>query len=285
VPEKLEPVTRFFLLLLAGGHEVAGGLKITPFRRHERNFVTRSTGSGTYQRNVAHPLDLASHRSGQLVHDQTTPANRHDSPMKMKLIPSAPSTRGTSVTTTLITALLALGSIAVQAAAVPLLLDDYSDPTRNKNGIERLLIDDKAAGSKSHATQKCENGVLAVKGDLVPGRGVPAFISQVSLLSADGKPKDLTGYQGVRLRVKVTKGILYVQVGSSEIDNFDYHTGAPIAGKRGEFQEVRIPFKEMKRAWSAQTVLNLKSITSVNLVSFATATDAFAYEVDEIGFY
>jgi len=41
----------------------------------------------------------------------------------------------------------------------------------------------------------------------------------------------------------------------------------------------------MKRAWSEQTVLNLKSITSVNLVSFGLAKDAFAYEVDEIGFY
>jgi len=205
--------------------------------------------------------------------------------MKMNLIPSSSTTRRKPLATTLITALFALGSIAVQAAATPMLLDDYSDPTRNKNGVERLLIDDKAAGSKSQATQKCENGVLSVKGDLVPGRGVPAFISEVSLLSADGKPKDLTGYQGVRLRVKVTKGILCVQVSSSEIANFDYHTGAPIAGKRGEFQEVRIPFKEMKRAWSEQTVLNLKSITSVNLVSFGIAKDAFAYEVDEIGFY
>ncbi len=43
--------------------------------------------------------------------------------------------------------------------------------------------------------------------------------------------------------------------------------------------------KEMKRAWSEQIVLNLKSITSVNLVSFGLAKDAFAYEVDEIGFY
>ena len=205
--------------------------------------------------------------------------------MKIKLIPSSPTTRSAQVATSLITALLALGSIAAQAAAAPMLLDDYSDPTRNKNGVQRLLIDDKTAGSKSQATQKCENGVLSVKGDLVPGRGVPAFISQVSLLSTDGKPKDLTGYQGVRLRVKVTKGILCVQVGSSEINNFDYHTGAPIAGKRGEFQEVRIPFKEMKRAWSEQTTLNLKSITSVNLVSFGVAKDAFAYEVDEIGFY
>ena len=203
----------------------------------------------------------------------------------MKLIPPFPTTLRKPLATTLITALLALGSSAVLAAATPMLLDDYSDPTRNKNGVERLRIYDKAVGSKSQATQKCENGVLTVKGDLVPGRGVPAFISEVSLLSADGKPKDLTGYQGVRLRVKVTKGILCVQVSSSKIANFDYHTGAPIAGKRGEFQEVRIPFKEMKRAWSDQTVLNLKSVTSVNLVSFGLAKDAFAYEVDEIGFY
>jgi hypothetical protein len=205
--------------------------------------------------------------------------------MKIKLIPSAPITRRKPATLALITALFALGSMAAQAAATPWLLDDYSDPKRNKNGVERLLVDDKTVGSQSHATQKCVNGVLTVTGDLVPGRGVPAFVSQVSLLSADGKPKDLTGYQGVRLRVKVTKGILCVQVGSAEIANFDYHTSAPIAGKRGEFQEVRIPFKEMKRAWSEQTVLNLKSVTSVNLVSFAIAKDAFAYEVDEIGFY
>lgn len=205
--------------------------------------------------------------------------------MNMKLIPSSQIIWRKLVSTALVTALVALGPIVIQAAAAPMLLEDYSDATRNKNGIERLLIDDKSAGSKSQATQKCEGGVLSVEGELVPGRGVPAFISQVSPLAADGKPKDLTDYQGIRLRVKVTKGILCVQVGSSKIDNFDYHTSAPITGKRGEFQEVRIPFKEMKRAWSEQTVLDLKTITSVNLVSFGLAKDSFAYEVDEIGFY
>ena len=200
------------------------------------------------------------------------------------ILPAVSISCRNTVTTAMITTLIALGSFASQAAA-PLLLDDYSDPKRNKNGVERLLIDDKGAGSSSHATQKCEDGVLTVKGDLVPGRGVPAFISQASLLSAEGKAKDLTGYTGVRLRVKVTKGILCVQVSSSEITNYDYHTSAPITGKRGEFQEVRIPFKDMKRSWSEQIALNLKSITSVNLVSFSLAKDAFAYEVDEIGFY
>ena len=165
------------------------------------------------------------------------------------------------------------------------MLDDYSDAKRNRNGAERLLIDDQSAGSQSRATVKCADGVLSVHGDLVPGRGVPAFISAVSLLSEEGKPKDMTDYQGVRLRVKVLKGTLCVQVATSTVTNFDYHASAPIAGKGGDFQEVRIPFKAMKRAWSEQTALNLETVTSVNLVSFGLARDAFAYEVDEIGFY
>ena len=73
-----------------------------------------------------------------------------------------------------------------RAATAPALLDDFSDSRHNANGIDRLLFDDKGAGSQSHATQKCENGILKVEGELVPGRGVPAFISVVSLLSPDG---------------------------------------------------------------------------------------------------
>lgn len=176
-------------------------------------------------------------------------------------------------------------STSAQAAATPLLLDDYSEAKRNKYGAERLLIDDKAAGSQSRATVICEDGVLSVNGDLVPGRGVPAFISAVSLLSAEGKPKDMTGYEGVRLRVKVIKGVLSVQVATSTITNFDYHASAPIVGNGGDFQQVWIPFKDMKRAWSEQTALNLKTVTSVNLVSFGSSRAAFAYQVDEIGFY
>jgi hypothetical protein len=176
-------------------------------------------------------------------------------------------------------------STSAQQTAAPLLLDDYSDAHRNKNGAQRLLLDDRTAGSNSRATEKCEGGVLSVGGELVPGRGAPAFISQVSLLSAEGKPKDMAGFNGVWLRVKAIKGPLSVQVATSTITNFDYHTSAPIPGKGGEFQKVRIPFKAMKRAWSEQTALNLNNVTSINLVSFGLARVTFAYEVDEIGFY
>lgn len=182
-------------------------------------------------------------------------------------------------------ALLAAGLVQGVWAAAPALLDDYSDARRNRHGLERLQIDDKALGGTSSATAKVENGVLLVKGELAPGRGVPAFVSQVSLLAEGGKPKDLSAFEGVRLRAKVLKGILAVQVSSTEVTNFDYHVSAPMAGTKGQFQEVRIPFKDLRRSWSPQTVLNLKTITSISLVSFGMARDAFAYEVDEIGFY
>jgi len=203
----------------------------------------------------------------------------------MNLFSSSSLSLRLPVATSLLIALCTFGLAAAHAATTPALLDDFSDAKHNSNGVDRLLIDDKGAGSQSHATLKCDNGILAVEGELVPGRGVPAFMSLVSLLSPDGKPHDLTGFEGVRLRVKATKGILTVQVSSTEVQNFDYHTSAPVVGKRGEFTEVRMPFKDMKRGWSEQTPLNLKSITSINLVSFGLAKDAFAYEVDEIGFY
>ena len=169
-------------------------------------------------------------------------------------------------------------------AAAPALVDDFSNATQTSRGAGRLLIDDAGAGSKSRATQRCENGVLLVQGELVPGRGAPAFISIPHLLTPDAKPEDVSAYTGVRLRVKVTTGTLTVQVGSTDVDNFDFHS-APVVAQRGEFVEVRVPFTDMKRAWSAQTPLNTKVVNGVNLVAFGMAPGKFAYEVDEIGFY
>lgn len=164
------------------------------------------------------------------------------------------------------------------------LVDDFSNAAQTVRGASRLVIDDANAGSKSHATERCENGVLIVSGELTPGRGAPAFISIPLLLTADAKPQDVSAYAGVRLRVKVTQGLLTAQVSTADVDNFDYHS-APVVAKRGEFTEVRVPFADMKRAWSAQTSLNAKLVTSVNLVVFGMAPGKFAYEVDEIGFY
>lgn len=190
-----------------------------------------------------------------------------------------------TVTATIVGAVIfsVFSSALSRGADAARLVDDFSDAQRH--GADRLLVTDKDLGSQSQATQNVENGVLTVQGELAPGRGVPAFISIPLGLTSDFAPQDMSAYAGVRLRVKVKKGALTVQVASADIQNFDYHTSAPLAVKGGEFQEVRVPFKDLKRGWSEQTPLNAKAITSVNLVAFGLAKDTFAYEVDEIGFY
>ena len=179
--------------------------------------------------------------------------------------------------------LLAAGSPA-QGAAAPALVDDFSNPAQTARGAGRLLFTDKDAGSQSQATQRCAAGMLIAQGELKPGRGAPAFISIPLLLSPVAQPEDVGAYTGVRLRVRLTQGTLTVQVASADVDNYDYHS-APVVAKRGEYAEVRVPFADLKRAWSTQTPLNVKVVTSVNLVAFAMAPGAFAFEVDEIGFY
>ncbi|MCF3648945.1 CIA30 family protein [Synoicihabitans lomoniglobus] len=174
---------------------------------------------------------------------------------------------------------------AADAPAAPALLDNFSHAEHTPSGAGRMIITDKEMGGKSQADLACVDGVLKVEGKLVPGRGMPAFVSVPLLLTPDAQVQDVSAYKGVRLRVKVKRGMLSVQVASAEVVNFDYHASAPIAGKPGDFQEVRIPFADMKRAWSEQIPLDPRTVTSVNLVAIGMAPDAFGYEVDEIGFY
>lgn len=177
------------------------------------------------------------------------------------------------------------GAAADPVPTVPALLDDCSDPEQPGAAAGRFMVTDESLGSHSSATHACSDGVLTVKGELVPGRGVPAFVSLAWPLSADNRPHDASAFEGVRVRLKVLRGAVAVQVASSVIDNFDYHTSAPLTPGSRDFVEVRVPFRDLRRAWSPPTELDLATITSVNLVAFGMAPASFSYEVDEIGFY
>jgi hypothetical protein len=171
------------------------------------------------------------------------------------------------------------------AESTPAIVDDFSHAEHMTNAMPRMLITDKDAGGQSHATQTFSDGIASVQGKLAPGRGAPGFVSIPLILAPDGSPTDASNYTGVRLRVKVKKGSLMVQIATSEIVNFDYHTSAPITRDPNEFKEVRISFASMNRAWSPPQKLNLKTVTSINLVSAGMAPDTIDYEIDEIAFY
>ena len=175
-------------------------------------------------------------------------------------------------------------NFAIAGAIVPT-VDDFNDPNKNSLGIDRLFINDTSAGGQTKTRHSVEGGVLSVKGEIVPPRGQPGWASTVLLLDPNGLPKDASAYQGIRLLVRVNKGNLSVSANSSEIVNFDYHAASIIRQSDGKFHEVKIPFAKMKRAWSEQTPLNTKTLTSLSLVAFGLQKESFNFEVDEVSFY
>ena len=130
-----------------------------------------------------------------------------------------------------------------------------------------------------------DEGVLSAKGEIVPPRGQPGWASAVLLLDPQGLPQDASAFEGIRLLVRVNKGNLSVSANSSEITNFDFHAALVTRQSDDEFHEVKIPFSQMKRAWSEQTPLNTKTLTSLSLVAFGMQKGNFDFEIDEISFY
>jgi hypothetical protein len=179
---------------------------------------------------------------------------------------------------------MAFSPATVSADEFPSVLDDFTDSARSSSGIDRVVVTDSSAGGSSQLRQKFANGVLSAEGEIAPARGQPGWVSLVLLLSPNGQPTDLSKYEGIKVRVRVRKGMLSLTANSSEITNFDFHSSL-LSSKGTEFQEVRVPFRDMKRAWSEQIPLNRATITSVSLVAVDLQKGSFAYDIDEIGFY
>lgn len=164
-------------------------------------------------------------------------------------------------------------------------IDDFSDPVTNSLGITRLFIDDTSAGGQTSTQHSVNGGVLSAKGEILPPRGQPGWASTVLLLDPQGLPRNASAYTGIRLLVRVNKGNLSVSANSSEITNFDFHAAQVARQPDNAFHEVRIPFSQMKRAWSEQTVLNTSTLTGLSLVAFDIQKGEFDFEIDEISFY
>lgn len=164
-------------------------------------------------------------------------------------------------------------------------LDDFSDPNCNSLGVARMYMNDTVAGGQTMVENTVTNGILSVKGQLVPARGQLAWASAVLMLDAQGVPKDLSAFEGIRLRIRIKQGNLSISANSADVTNYDYHAALVTRQADGEFHEVKIPFASMKRAWSEQTPLNTKTIQSISLVAFGMEPGSFFFEVDEVSFY
>jgi hypothetical protein len=171
------------------------------------------------------------------------------------------------------------------AEGLDALLDDFSNAELSSVGVARQFLSDTLAGGGTTMNPSVVDGVLSVSGEIAPPRGQPGWASSVLLLDSQGLPRDLSRFEGVRLRIRINAGMLSVSANSTDVTNFDYHA-APITVKAdGKFHDVKVPFKSMRRAWSEQTTLNTKTIQSLSIVAFDVQNGAYDFELDEVGFY
>ena len=176
-------------------------------------------------------------------------------------------------------------STVVIARESTLMIDGFDHQKQTNKGIERVFITDAAAGGGTQAKSSIKDGVIHLKGDILPPRGQPGWSSLVLPLSAMGQAYDASEFDGVRLTLKISKGSFSISANSSEVTNFDYHA-APIMVKADEkFHTIDIPFESMKRAWSQQTTLNKKTLNSLSIVAYGLQKSSFDFEVDAVSFY
>ena len=165
------------------------------------------------------------------------------------------------------------------------MIDDFSHASNNNLGITRQFLNDSIAGGGTTTAQSVAQGVINAKGDIIPPRGQPGWASLVLPLDAQSLPRDASAFEGVRLLIKINTGSMTISANSTEISNFDYHAAPISVTADGKFHEVKIPFTSMKRAWSEQTPLNTKTITSLSIVAFGLQKSAFDFALDEVTFY
>ena len=185
--------------------------------------------------------------------------------------------------------LFAIAAILLPVCAfaneLPELVDNFNHQTQNNLGVQRQFMNDSVAGGSSESEVTVQGGKMHLTGNLIPPRGQPAWASSVLLLDAQGKPMDASGYQGIRLKVKINQGLMSVSANSSEVTNFDYHAAQVLIKADGKFHEVKLPFTSLKRAWSEQTTLDASTLNSLSIVAFAMQQSAYDFVIDEIGFY
>ncbi|GHF85450.1 CIA30 family protein [Thalassotalea marina] len=181
-------------------------------------------------------------------------------------------------------ACISVSSIAF-ASILPTVVDDFSHATNNSLGIPRLYIDDSSAGGKTKTEHTFQQGSLNITGKITPARGQPGWSSTVLPLSIDNSMQDASKFTGIKLKVKLRKGMLSVSANSSEVTNFDFHAAPIVIKPDNTFHEITIPFNTMKRAWSEQTKLNTSTLISISIVAFGLQPSDFDFDIANVSFY
>lgn len=179
------------------------------------------------------------------------------------------------------------GSERAGAGAVPLtqaLLDDFEDEDLTSTlGTTWRVYRDAALGGKSTVDYAFSDGLLRVTGQIAPGAGSLGFIELMLPLDEHDAPRDVTPFDGVRVRIRVTEGEVLLKLRSPNVTNFDYH--AVILPASTAFQELVLPFSAFRQLWSAPVPWTGRQVAGITLSIGGTEAAPFAFEIDELAFF
>jgi hypothetical protein len=164
------------------------------------------------------------------------------------------------------------------------LIDDFSAKDLTSSIGQRWSIDsDSSFGGASTVRTAHRKGALHVWGRLNPKAGMPG-LAGISLNFDDGeKPLDVSGFDGVRLRITSTKGPLALKLITAGIKNYDYH--AAFIQNRPTAQLLESPFTEFRQIWSAPVAWTGKDMRGVALWVSNMAAGDYDFTVDSIELY
>lgn len=172
-----------------------------------------------------------------------------------------------------------------------------SNATQAAEPTSKMLDDfnkTQAAGSWTSVNDGVMGG-RSKGGATVSKRGHLVFKGNISLennggfssIRTQGKKMDLSGYDGLEIKVKGDGRMYYLTTRSQGRRMLAYWS--PIQPPKGEWSVIRIPFKAFYATYMGQKIpvikLNTNNVTSVGLMLYDKNEGAFAIETDYIRAY
>ncbi|PAP77255.1 CIA30 family protein [Rubrivirga marina] len=176
-----------------------------------------------------------------------------------------------------------LGPLPAEPLTGPLVDDFASDTLTSALGTAWRVVTDEALGGTSAAEVSVSGGVLRVEASLRPGSAGIGFVELVLPLDAAGAMRDVSGWDGVRLRLRALSGPLALKLQTADVGNVDYH--AVVLEPSATAQELTLPFSGFRQLWSEQVPWTGRRVLAVALSSGGMEAAEVAYEVEAVEWY
>jgi len=164
------------------------------------------------------------------------------------------------------------------------LLDDFESGTLTSAlGTTWRVIRDEAVGGTSTAEVVVRGGALHVEAAIRPAPGGLGFVELALPLDAAEAPRDVSAFDGVRIRLRVRRGTLALKVRTAEVTNYDHP--AVVLGPSETIEELTLPFSEFGPLWSPPIPWTGRRVLGLALSAGGTEASEVAFEVEEIAFY